>query len=161
MTAKRLVVVLVAALAAYFAIIGYRGVFLLGEHRWTLKLFGVAVLVLPLIGAWVAAAEVRFGFATQRLGARLDEEGSPPEPDLPRSTGGRVDRVAADALFEQRRTEVEAGPGDWRAWYRLAVAYDLAGDRRRARSAMRTAIGLAHGPAEEASGGTAASAEDG
>jgi Flp pilus assembly protein TadD len=53
---------------------------------------------------------------------------------------GRVDRAAADARFAERRAEVEAAPDDWRRWYRLALAYDDAGDRRRARAAMRTAI---------------------
>ena len=35
-------------------------------------------------------------------------------------------------------------PDDWRRWYRLARAYDHAGDRRRAREAMKTALKL-HG----------------
>lgn len=145
MSAKRLVGVLVAALVFYFALIGYRGVYLLGQHGIGLKVLGVAVLVLPLVGAWLVAAEIRFGQATARLGARLDAEGAEPEPELPRTAGGRVDRAAADALFEQRRAEVEAAPDDWRGWYRLAHAYDLAGDRKRAREAMRTAIARAEG----------------
>ena len=41
---------------------------------------------------------------------------------------------------ERRRHDLENAPADWRRWYRLAVAYDVAGDRRRARAAMRTAI---------------------
>jgi hypothetical protein len=105
-----------------------------------LKVLGLAVLVLPLVGAWVVIAEVRFGLATQRLARRLDAEGAPPEPQLPRHPSGRVDRAAADELFVARRHAVEADPADWRQWYRLALAYDLAGDRRRARAAMRTAI---------------------
>ena len=44
------------------------------------------------------------------------------------------------------RTEVEAAPEDWRGWYRLANAYDLAGDRKRAREAMRHSIQLANKP---------------
>ncbi|MGH3333826.1 MAG: tetratricopeptide repeat protein, partial [Nocardioidaceae bacterium] len=55
---------------------------------------------------------------------------------------GRVDRTAADAVFGQRQAEVEADPASWRAWYRLGVAYDDAGDRTRAREAVRRAIGL-------------------
>lgn len=136
MTARRVVALLIVALAAYFGLIGYRGVYLLGQHSAGLKILGVAVLVLPLVGVWVVYAEVRFGFATQRLAVELDE----PEPELPRSASGRVDRDTADALFETRRAEAEAAPQDWRAWYRLALAYDYAGDRRRARTAMRTAI---------------------
>jgi Flp pilus assembly protein TadD len=53
-----------------------------------------------------------------------------------------VDRDAADAWFEQRRAELEAHPDDWRHWYRLAHAYDIAGDRRRARTTMRKALDL-------------------
>lgn len=139
MTARHVVAVLVVALAAYFALIGYRGVILLGESQASLKVFGAAVLVLPLIGVWVVVAEVRFGLATQRLAERLDE----PAPELPRTPSGRIDRSAADALFAERRTEVESDPDDWRGWFRLAEAYDFAGDRRRARSAMRKAIQLA------------------
>jgi Flp pilus assembly protein TadD len=37
---------------------------------------------------------------------------------------------------------VEQSPEDWRAWFRLAHAYDVAGDRGRAREAMRKAIEL-------------------
>jgi cytochrome c-type biogenesis protein CcmH/NrfG len=63
---------------------------------------------------------------------------------LPRRPSGRIQRDVADALFATVRTEVEADPDDWRRWYRLARAYDYAGDRRRAREAMRTAVEL-HG----------------
>jgi Flp pilus assembly protein TadD len=136
-TAKRGVALLLLALAAYFALIGYRGIYLLGRSEAALKVLGAAVLVLPLIGVWVVVAEVRFGLATERLARRLDEVDDEP---LPRMPSGRVDRAAADARFAQRRAELEAAPEDWRRWYRLALAYDDAGDRRRARAAMRTAI---------------------
>ena len=138
--AKPVVAGLLGALAVYFALIGYRGVYLLQQDPIALKVLGGAVLVLPLIGAWVVVAELRFGAATARLGRRLDEEGAPPDPDLPRLPSGRIVRDAADALFEKRKREVQAAPDDWRGWYRLAEAYDHAGDRRRARAAMRTAI---------------------
>jgi cytochrome c-type biogenesis protein CcmH/NrfG len=139
-SARRAVVLLVAALAAYFAIIGYRGVYLVQQPAGGLRVLGAAVLVLPLVGLWVVAAEIRFGLATQRLGEQLDAEGAPPEEEAARLPSGRIDRDSADQLFERRRADVEADPGDWRGWYRLALAYDQAGDRRRARAAMRTAI---------------------
>lgn len=149
---QAVVAVLLGALLFYFGLIGYRGVFLVTRPQWTLKVLGVAVLVLPLIGLWVVVAEVRFGRQAQRLTAELsgpaadglpaadrpDGAGGPLE--IPRRPSGRVDRVAADAIFARQRAEVEADPGDWRGWYRLAEAYDVAGDRRRARAAMRTAI---------------------
>lgn len=143
MTARRVVALLTVALAGYFVLIGWRGVYLVSQPAVALKVFGVAVLVLPVIGAWVVVAELRFGVATQRLAGMLDATDTPVEPELPRLPSGRVDRGAADALFAERRTAVEASPGDWRGWYRLAIAYDLAGDRRRARAAMRSAIELA------------------
>ncbi len=132
---------LVAAMAFYFVLIGYRGVFLLGQHRWTLKLLGIAVLVLPLIGIWVVIAELRFGLASQRLAMRMRAAGESTElPELPRLPSGRMDRAAADDWFDQQRTAVRLAPEDWRGWFRLAQAYDLAGDRKRAREALRTAI---------------------
>ena len=145
MNAKAVVAALVLALAAYFAIIGYRGVYLVGQHSWELKLLGVGVLILPLVGVWAVVAELRFGMATERLGRRLAGEGTPAGPALPRSAAGRVDRCAADEWFDAQRAVVVADPRSWRGWYGLALAYDLAGDRRRARSAMRTAIELAAG----------------
>jgi len=141
--ARRAVGLLIVALFAYFVLVGYRGVYLLRQPSLVLRVLGVAVLVLPVIGVWVVVAEVRFGRATERLAHRLDEEGVPPEPEVARLPSGRVDRVAADALFERTRVVVEADPDNWRGWYQLALAYDLAGDRRRARAAMRTAIARA------------------
>lgn len=135
--------VLVAVLAVYFALLGQRGWVLLTSGEPVLAALGVGVLVLPLVGAVLVAAELRFGLATQRLGKQLAAEGGLPADDLPRRPSGRVDRDAADAVFERRRAEAEAAPDDWRSWYRLGIAYDDAGDRRRARDAMRKAIVLA------------------
>jgi Tfp pilus assembly protein PilF len=59
---------------------------------------------------------------------------------LPRMPSGRIERDAADALFEAVRTELEDDPNNWRRWYRLARAYDYAGDRSRARETMRKAV---------------------
>ncbi|HTZ45315.1 MAG TPA: hypothetical protein VMB79_15755 [Jatrophihabitans sp.] len=138
------VIGLVAALGVYFLLIGYRGVYLLGQDRWSLRLLGVATLVLPLVGVWVVVAELRFGLASQRLAERLAGEGVSAEPPLiPRLPSGRPDRAAADALFAEQRAVVEQAPDDWRGWFRLAQVYDLAGDRRRAREALRTAIAKA------------------
>lgn len=136
------VAVLVAVLGVYLVLLGWRGVLLLGSGSTVGVLLGVGVLGLPVVGAVLVAAELRFGAGSARLGRRLDAEGGLPVDDLPRRPSGRVDREAADAVFARRRTEVEAAPEDWRGWFRLAVAYDDAGDRRRARAALRRAIAL-------------------
>jgi hypothetical protein len=59
---------------------------------------------------------------------------------LPRRPSGRIDREAADNLFDTVRAEVEKHPDDWLRWYRLARAYDYAGDRGRARETMKKAV---------------------
>jgi cytochrome c-type biogenesis protein CcmH/NrfG len=137
---RRVVAVLLVALAAYFALIGYRAIYLLGQDSIGLRVLGGAVLVLPLLGVVVVVAEVRFGLATQRLAERMDFDGVSSLPPAARLPSGRPDRWAADLVFERCRALVEADPEDWHNWYLLALAYDDAGDRRRARAAMRTAI---------------------
>jgi hypothetical protein len=139
---RRAVALLVVALAVYLGLAGYRGVLLLGSGEPVPVLLGAGVLLLPVVGAYACWREVRFGFATQRLARELDAAGRWPQEDLPASPSGRPERAAADALFAVRREEVEAAPQDWQAWFRLALAYDDARDRRRARAAMRRAIAL-------------------
>jgi Flp pilus assembly protein TadD len=135
---------MVAALVVYLVLVGYRGVLLVSSGEPLQVTLGLAVLVLPVVGAYVAWREVRFGFATQRLARELDAAGGWPVDDVERAPSGRPLREAADAVFADRRAEVEAAPEDWKAWFRLALAYDAARDRRRARAAMRRAVAL-HG----------------
>ena len=105
---------------------------------------GAGVLLLVLLGGLLVVGEVRLAAASQRLGSELAAEGSV-EPDLPLTASGRVVKEAADAHFSLRQAEVEQAPEDWRAWFRLAVAYDLARDSSRGRRAMRTAVRLRRG----------------
>lgn len=143
MKARNVALVLTAALVVYLVLLADRAVELLDTGTPAGIALGVAVFVLPLLGAWMVIATWRSGVRIQRLGQRLDAEGALPDAsDLPRRASGRVDRDAADAWFEERRAELESHPEDWRYWYRLAYAYDIAGDRRRARATMRRAIEL-------------------
>ena len=105
---------------------------------------GAALLVLPVLGVLLVWREVEFGRRTAVLAATLEREGGLPVDDLPRRPSGRVDRGAADAEFVRMREQAEANPDDWRTWFRLALAYDAAGDRTRAREAARHALDL-HG----------------
>jgi hypothetical protein len=135
--------VLIAALAIYFVLLTGRAVALLQTGELVGILLGVGVLILPLLGVWLVYSNLRFGWETEKMARELDADGLLPDVShLPRRPSGRVDRDAADEWFEQRRAEVEAAPEDWRMWFRLAYAYDIAGDRGRARETMRKAIEL-------------------
>lgn len=147
LSARSTALLLTAALVVYFVLLAGRAFVLLGTGTAVGIGLGVGVLLLPVVGAWVAFATVRFGLQTERLARRLAAEGNLPDTSsLPRMPSGRINRSEADAWFEERRAEVEAAPADWRAWFRLAHGYDIAGDRRRAREAMRKALELSGSP---------------
>lgn len=138
-----LVAFMCVALLVYFALLGRAAVAMIASGRATAVGLGLAVLVMPVIGLWAMVATLRAGFAHQRLARLIAADGMELDTsDLPRRPSGRIQRDAADALFATVRTEVEDHPDDWRRWYRLARAYDYAGDRRRAREAMKTAVNL-------------------
>ncbi|TFD26804.1 hypothetical protein [Cryobacterium cryoconiti] len=129
-------------LVFYLVLVGWRAVLFLQSGEAAGILIGVALLVLPLIGVWALVAELRFGRNSERLVRRLEAEGGLPVEELPIRPSGRPLRDAADAEFPMYRAAVDAHPDDWRAWFRLGLAYNSAGDRRRARGAIRTAIAL-------------------
>lgn len=145
MRAKVVVGVLLVVFAFYAVTIGWRGVLLLRDGGAVAAGLGVGVLLLPVVAGWAVWREVRFGMSSERLADELAAEGGLVVDDLPRRPSGRVEREAADVAFEPLRRETELSPEDWRGWYRLATAYDAAGDRRRARAAVRTAITLHQG----------------
>jgi hypothetical protein len=105
---------------------------------------GVCAFVVPAIGVWFLRQTVRFGRASERLARELEAEDGLPVDELRRTGGGRIDRVSADEVFGRRQAEAEQSPGDWRVFFRLAVAYADAGDTPRARKTMQHAIRL-HG----------------
>ncbi|MCA2255286.1 hypothetical protein [Mycobacterium intracellulare] len=138
-----LVAFMCVALLVYSALLGRVAVAMIASGRAAAVGLGLAVLVMPVIGLWAMVATLRAGFAHQRLARLIAADGMELDTsDLPRRPSGRIQRDAADALFATVRTEVEDHPDDWRRWYRLARAYDYAGDRRRAREAMKTAVSL-------------------
>jgi hypothetical protein len=129
------------ALVVYFVMLGRAALILIASGEVAPIGLGLAILILPVIGVWVLVATLKAGLAHQRL-ARLAREGGMEldVADLPRRPSGRFERDAADALFATVRTELEADPDNWIRWYRLARAYDYAGDRGRARETMKKAV---------------------
>ncbi|MFF7205937.1 MULTISPECIES: tetratricopeptide repeat protein [unclassified Streptomyces] len=145
MRAKITYLVTAAVLVVYFVLVGSRGVMLIQHGSLLTVSFGVAVLILPVIGLWFLWKNTQFVTRANRLAAELDAEGGLPVDELERTPGGRIDRDSADAVFARRRAETEDSPGDWRCWFRLAVAYHDARDTPRARKAMQRAIALHDG----------------
>ncbi|MGY4709896.1 hypothetical protein ACXDF8_10140 [Mycolicibacterium sp. CBM1] len=131
------------ALLVYFVLLGRTAVALIATGTPAAIALGLGVLLLPIVGLWAMVATLRAGFAHQRLAALAKEDGMELDvSDLPRTPAGRIQRDAADALFDTVRRELEADPDNWQRWYRLARAYDYAGDRGRARETMRKAVEL-------------------
>ena len=135
--------VVALVLLVYLVLMGRRAVIMILTGQPVFVLLGLAILVFPVLGAVLVVDQLRFGAATERLARRLDDEGALPDVShLPRRPSGRVERAAADEWFDAKQSELEAEPNDWRRWFALAQAYDLAGDRNRGRKAMRKAVDL-------------------
>lgn len=128
MRARVVALILVAVLAFYLVVIGQRAWLMIQDDRTTMRLLGIAVLLLPIIGTWAIWRELRIGFGSQELAQRLTAEGGMPQVSL---------------SFAECKADVQAHPEDWRAWYRLAVAYGDAGDTRHGRQALQRAMELA------------------
>lgn len=152
--AKITYITLSVLLVGYFLLAGSRGVLLIEQGTPLTVVFGVAVLVLPLIGAWFLWHTTRFAQQANRLARELEAEGGLPVDELRRTPAGRIDRDSADEVFAKRQAETERDPENWRCWFRLAVAYRDARDTPRARKAMQRAISLhdasAQGPGSSA-----------
>src|ERR1700733_8935566 len=136
-----LIALMCVAMLVYFVLLGRLAVAMISSGRAAAVGLGLAVLIMPIIGLWAMITTLRAGFAHQKLARLIAADGMELDTGaLPRRPSGRFERDAADALFATVRTEGEGDPDDWRRWYRLARAYDYAGDRRRAREAMKTAL---------------------
>jgi hypothetical protein len=142
MSARIGVAVMTALLALYIVLVGQRAWLLLVSGQPIGVAMGIALVVLPVIAAWALWRELAFGLGSQRLARQLEAEHALPTDEVDVRPSGRPDRAQADALFPAYRDDVEAHPDDWRAWFRLGLAYDGAGDRSRARGAIRKAISL-------------------
>ena len=118
-----------------------RGLVLLQDPNVSVKLMGIAILILPVFAVWSIFVEVRFGINSQRLAKRLQAEGRP-SLDLEFRPSGKATKESADREFE--RVKAELSEDSWQDWFVLGEAYDAAGDRRRARAAIRKAIALAN-----------------
>jgi len=139
------VVILTIVLVVYAAVIVVGSFSLIRSGTPVGVGLGVGFAVLPLLVVAMVAREWRLALDTHVMADILAAEDGLAVDDLPRTPGGRVDRAAAREAFDAVRAQAEAEPDDWRSWYRLAFAYDAAGDRSRARASLRTAARIRRG----------------
>ncbi|MFM7014000.1 MAG: hypothetical protein ACKOXT_03285 [Actinomycetota bacterium] len=125
---------------------------LVSERSWVLvqsgEAIGIAIgalmLILPIFAAWGIFMELRFGLKIEKLGKVIMAEDSWPRFDFELRPSGRPTKESAERVFEKYRSSVLGNEEDWKKWFALGLAYDAAGDRPRARKAMRKAIALAN-----------------
>lgn len=142
MSARIGVAIMAALLLLYIVLVGQRAWLLVTSGDGVGVTMGVALIALPALAVWGLGRELWFGVRADRLGRRLEADGGLPPEVVALRPSGRVVREDADALFATYRDAAQEHPDDWAAWYRLGLVYDAAGDRRRAREAVRRAIRL-------------------
>lgn len=140
MTSRIGVAIMALCLLLYIVVVGQRAVLMLTTGEPIAIAIGVALIVMPLIGAWALIREMQFGFAADRLARTLESEGRMPEPETPLTPSGRLAREDAGPMVERYAAEAAQAPDDWRSYFRLGVVQDAAGRRKDARASIREAI---------------------
>ena len=132
-----------ALVVVYLVLVAERSVALMGSGDPIGIAIGSLMIYLPAVAFWGIAMELRFGLRIEKLGEVLKKENSWPQFPFVLRPSGRPTKQSAQDVFDEFRQKVAADENNWRAWFALGLAYDAAGDRPRARKAMRQAIVLA------------------
>lgn len=139
---KIMALVMTVLTLIYVALLGQRGLLLLGQDQIVAKIMGGFILVLPVIAVWGIFVELRFGLRVEKLATSIEASGDWPDLELEFRPSGRPTKETATKAFHKIQAETEAAPESWLNWFSLSLAYDACGDRRRARAAMRKALEL-------------------
>jgi tetratricopeptide (TPR) repeat protein len=103
---------------------------------------GALIFVFPVFAVWMVIREFSFGIRVERYATKIETEGMWPQFAFEFRPSGRPTRDSADRVFESYAKAAKANPESALAWFSLGLAYDAAGDRPRARKAMRKALAL-------------------
>lgn len=131
-----------ALLVMYLALLGNFGIILINSPTALGKTTGFLILVFPAVGAWALVREFIFGLKVEKMAKFVEKQGTWPRFDLELRPSGRATRESADRVFEEFREKAMADENNWKVWFDLGLAYNEAGDRKRARLAMRKALKL-------------------
>lgn len=124
----------------YVAILGQHGLLLVSSGDPLQIVFGALILVFPVIAIFSIYREFKFGIAVEKLAKSLETKNEWPKFSFELRPSGRPTKESARLEFERVRKLTEADPDNWKSWFALGLTYDAAGDRPRARAAMREAI---------------------
>jgi hypothetical protein len=141
-SAKFGAIVMTGLLGVYLTLVGERSIALVNSAQPVAIAIGSLMLFLPVVAAWGIFLELRFGLRIEKLGNVLKNENAWPRFDFEFRPSGRPTKESAEAIFGKYREAVEKDSANWKTWFALGLAYDAAGDRARARKAMRTAIAI-------------------
>jgi tetratricopeptide (TPR) repeat protein len=129
-------------LGVYLTLVGERSIALVNSPQPIAVAIGALMLFLPAVAAWGIFLELRFGLRIEKLGEILKKDNAWPRFEFELRPSGRPTRESAEAIFGKYQKLVENDESNWKVWFALGLAYDAAGDRARARKAMRSAIAL-------------------
>ena len=145
MSSKLSAIVMGALTLIYVFLLSNTGFTMLGYDSAIAKAMGALILVFPVLAIWLTIAEFRFGIQIERLSKQIEAAGSWPQLDFEFRPSGRPTKESAVKVFGEYAKKVEADEGNYLNWFALGLAYDAAGDRRRARAAMRRALKINRG----------------
>lgn len=137
------VFVIGAALVLYFVLMGQKSILFIASGDPVGIAMGIALIVLPLIGAWALVREIQFGIQAEKLGTQLNSEGGMPQAETELTPSGRIAKADAEPIIQRYAADAAASSDDWRAHYRLGVVQDASGRRKDARASIRAAIQIA------------------
>ena len=145
MTSAKFGALLMTALVVmYLVLVAERSFALMASGEPIGIAIGSAMIFLPAVAFWGIFMELRFGLRIEKLGSFLMKENAWPSFPFELRPSGRPTKPSAEAVFDIYREKVEADEKNWKSWFALGLAYDAAGDRARARKAMRQAISLSN-----------------
>jgi hypothetical protein len=113
---KRLALIMAGLFVVYAGFVAWRGWDFVTSGQPAAIGLGLAVLILPLLAAWLVWREVQFGFRMQQLGELVE--------------------VVDERTLDERIADAQADPDDWLTWYWVGAGYFDAGDKKQARTAL-------------------------
>ena len=131
--AKRISLILTAILLVYLGFTVLRGLDFLSVDDPAVQALGIAVLILPILGAILIYREIKFGKLSYLMGQTISDHYLPIN-DLT----DEQKRDYLDLAIERAKSQME----NWQAWYSVALAYDLLKERKLAREAMKYSVEL-------------------